>query len=65
MGDHLSDLAADKNVVYHRGTMNPNFQYSVNNQERDERSNISRICLTGGPCAGKTTAIAAIKQDLT
>ena len=25
MGDHLSDLAADKNVVYHRGTMNPNF----------------------------------------
>jgi putative protein kinase ArgK-like GTPase of G3E family len=26
--------------------------------------NIVRICLTGGPCAGKTTAIADIKQDL-
>jgi len=24
-----------------------------------------RICLTGGPCAGKTTALADIKQDLT
>lgn len=29
-----------------------------------ERGNIVRICLTGGPCAGKTTAIASIKQDL-
>mmetsp|Transcript_18825 Transcript_18825/g.32156 ORF Transcript_18825/g.32156 Transcript_18825/m.32156 type:complete len:249 (+) Transcript_18825:506-1252(+) len=29
-----------------------------------ERSNVVRICLTGGPCAGKTTAIASIKQDL-
>ena len=27
-------------------------------------ANIVRICLTGGPCAGKTTAIAEIKQDL-
>lgn len=27
-------------------------------------SSIVRICLTGGPCAGKTTAIADIKQDL-
>lgn len=31
----------------------------------DEKFNIVRICLTGGPCAGKTTAIASIKQDLT
>jgi len=26
--------------------------------------NITRILLTGGPCAGKTTAMAAISQDL-
>jgi nucleoside-triphosphatase THEP1 len=28
-------------------------------------ANIVRILLTGGPCAGKTTAIADITQDLT
>jgi hypothetical protein len=26
----------------------------------DNRVNITRILLTGGPCAGKTTALAAI-----
>jgi hypothetical protein len=26
--------------------------------------NVTRILLTGGPCAGKTTAMAAISQDL-
>lgn len=26
---------------------------------------ITRICLTGGPCAGKTTALASINQVLT
>ena len=31
----------------------------------DDRINITRILLTGGPCAGKTTAIASIAQDLT
>lgn len=28
-------------------------------------NNVTKICLTGGPCAGKTTAQAAIKEDLT
>ena len=27
--------------------------------------NVTRILLTGGPCAGKTTALASISQDLT
>jgi putative protein kinase ArgK-like GTPase of G3E family len=31
----------------------------------DVSANIVRILLTGGPCAGKTTAIADITQDLT
>mmetsp|Transcript_13819 Transcript_13819/g.17494 ORF Transcript_13819/g.17494 Transcript_13819/m.17494 type:complete len:171 (+) Transcript_13819:427-939(+) len=31
----------------------------------DDRVNVTRILLTGGPCAGKTTALAAISQDLT
>lgn len=30
----------------------------------DDRLHITRILLTGGPCAGKTTAMAAISQDL-
>ena len=35
------------------------------NKSEQVESHIFRICLTGGPCAGKTTAIASIKQDLT
>ena len=31
----------------------------------DDKVNVTRILLTGGPCAGKTTALAAIKSDLT
>lgn len=31
----------------------------------DDKVNVTRILLTGGPCAGKTTALAAIKADLT
>jgi len=31
----------------------------------DDKISITRILLTGGPCAGKTTAMAAISQDLT
>ena len=69
--DNVSD-AADRNrkyltatntalVYYHRGTTNTNFEYNINSNKREKPSNISRICLTGGPCAGKTTAIAAIK----
>lgn len=54
-------------VYYHRQTNNPNLEYGVNSRKNDdnESGHIFRICLTGGPCAGKTTAIASIKQDLT
>ena len=31
----------------------------------DDRISLTRILLTGGPCAGKSTAMAAISQDLT
>jgi len=31
----------------------------------DDKINLTRILLTGGPCAGKSTALAAISQDLT
>ena len=31
----------------------------------DDKVNVTRILLTGGPCAGKTSALAAISQDLT
>lgn len=43
--------------------LNPPINY--NRRNTYDKSNIVRICLTGGPCAGKTTAIASIKQDLT
>ncbi len=29
-----------------------------------ERFNLSRICITGGACAGKTTAISVLKKEL-
>ena len=44
--------------------LNPPINYNRKNTWGD-KSNIVRICMTGGPCAGKTTAIASIKQDLT
>jgi len=28
------------------------------------QENLKRICLTGGPCAGKTTFISVIQKDL-
>lgn len=31
----------------------------------EDKVNVTRILLTGGPCAGKTTALAQISQDLT
>lgn len=31
---------------------------------KNENSIITRICITGGSCAGKTTAMATIFQDL-
>ena len=30
-----------------------------------QKSNVTRILLTGGPCAGKTTGLAEINSDLT
>ena len=36
-----------------------------NRRLSDDKINLTRILLTGGPCAGKSTAIAAISQDLT
>jgi hypothetical protein len=31
----------------------------------DSKHPITRICLTGGPCAGKTTALATLSTVLT
>ena len=36
-----------------------------NRRGSDNRVHMTRILLTGGPCAGKTTAMASISQDLT
>jgi len=49
----------------HSANMNASMEYNLNRHHGDDRYNIVRICLTGGPCAGKTTAIASIKQELT
>jgi len=32
---------------------------------RESNHPITRICITGGPCAGKTTAMATLSQHLT
>lgn len=37
----------------------------VHRKGSDNRVHMTRILLTGGPCAGKTTAMASISQDLT
>jgi len=52
---------------FHHGGQNVNLNPPINYKRKNtfERQNIFRICMTGGPCAGKTTAIASIQQDLT
>jgi len=44
---------------------NPIWQQRNRPGVHDDKINVTRILLTGGPCAGKTTALAAISQDLT
>ena len=40
----------------------PNYRsYSHYRKNTLDKGQIVKICLTGGPCAGKTTAIASIK----
>lgn len=36
-----------------------------NNRPKDNHKPITRICLTGGPCAGKTTALTELQLMLT
>ena len=45
---------------YENVNLNPPINYARNLNNID-RENIARICITGGHCAGKTTAIASIK----
>ena len=40
-----------------------NFKQSLKTNQ-NQQSNITRILLTGGPCAGKTTAITNISKSL-
>lgn len=57
-----------ENHYQHRYVENVNLQPPLNLIRRNTENggaNLVRILLTGGPCAGKTTAIADITQDLT
>jgi DNA replication protein DnaC len=45
-----------------------NFFFSTNssaNGQSNENQQIHKICLTGGPCAGKTTALTHLQHVLT
>lgn len=50
-------------IVYiQRDYNNVNLNPPLNlRRKMTQRSDVTRICITGGPCAGKTTAIASIK----
>lgn len=37
---------------------------SIGRRFSSDRTNVTRICLTGGACAGKTTALATLSHDL-
>lgn len=57
-----------QNVYQHRHIENVNLQPPLNLIRRNTDAagaSLVRILLTGGPCAGKTTAIADVTQDLT
>lgn len=65
--DDMLNSLAQRNVYIHQQLQNVNLDYHITKQQSltDDKLNIVRICITGGPCAGKTTAIAEIKQELT
>lgn len=58
----------DKNEYIFQTNSNININPPINQFRRlteYAQQSIVRILMTGGPCAGKTTAIADVKQDLT
>lgn len=67
-GERLArqESTISKNLMNHLTTGIP-LRSNQNRLRRlsEDRINLTRILLTGGPCAGKSTAIAAISQDLT
>ena len=65
--DQFEGIVAQRNVYVHQTLKDVNLDYNIARQQTsmDDKLNIVRICMTGGPCAGKTTAIAEIKQELT
>lgn len=67
-GDPFDRHKNVKTEFIHRPVENVNLNPPLNLVRRNTdigSANIIRILLTGGPCAGKTTAVADITQDLT
>ena len=50
------DLSISRKSDMYNDPMNA----SAKGGEKDQNKSITRICLTGGPCAGKTTALATL-----
>jgi putative protein kinase ArgK-like GTPase of G3E family len=66
--EHFSSKYKRQNELHKNSskfTGSKKINVSLSRRYSDTNNNITRICITGGPCAGKTTAIAAITQDLT
>ena len=63
-GDNLGDVKIEHSVSNQLNVPNYRSYSYYRKNTNQEKGQIVRICLTGGPCAGKTTAIASIKQDL-
>lgn len=55
-------------VEEEKDRFDPNFfmQQQIKNELQNLKSsvNLHKLCITGGPCAGKTTALAVLQTDL-
>ena len=60
-----SEGTISKNLMRQMSTGSEGLKSRRTRRISDDKINLTRILLTGGPCAGKSTALAAISQDLT
>lgn len=58
---HRYQVAKNRKNSNHNTNNNNN---NNQNREDDEEKPVNRICLTGGPCGGKSTSLVQIKQNM-
>ena len=59
-----SYLASNRSKTGSNHEPKENREYAKNSQSTNSSQSVYRVCITGGPCAGKTTALESIASTL-